>query len=175
MGKREHIVADAVIGDRGIVIPLRTAVLNTVQYIQRFCVMSAVQIVCGCLQADRIFILPLRLPRVLPVVAGSSENVIPEISETAVTSCISVSVTSGAAAAAVTAACPRRGIRMLPFVHNLLVSGLYLFEFFLGLRLVRIVNIGVRMIFARKLPVCLFHFLVTGVSVDAKDLIRITH
>ena len=64
---------------------------------------------------------------------------------------------------------------MLPFVHNLLVSGLYLFEFFLGLRLVRIVNIGVRMIFARKLPVCLFHFLVTGVSVDAKDLIRITH
>ena len=173
MGKREHIVADAVIGDRGIVIPLRTAVLNTVQYIQRFCIMSAVQIVCGCLQADRIFILPLRLPRVLPVVAGSSENVIPEISETAVTSCIAVSVTSGAAA--VTATCAGRSVRMLTLIHDLLVSGLYLFEFFLCLRLVRIVNIGVRMIFARKLPVCLFHFLVTGVSVYAKDLIRITH
>ena len=62
---------------------------------------------------------------------------------------------------------------MLSLVHDLLIGLLDEFEHLLCLILVRVVDIGVGMIFAAQLPVCFFDFVVGCVPGDSQDLIRI--
>ena len=87
-----------------------------------------------------------------------------------------VAAVGGISVAAVAAArrCASGGSVFL-FIHDLLVGLLNLFEFFLRLSFIGVVDIGVRMIFPAQCPVCFFYFLSAGISGNTQHFIWILH
>ena len=62
---------------------------------------------------------------------------------------------------------------VLTLFHDLLVSLLHFFEFFFGLILIRIIDIGIRVILSAQLPVCLFYFIIRCVSGNSQHAVWI--
>ena len=62
---------------------------------------------------------------------------------------------------------------MLLFVHDLLISLLNKLEHFFGLVLVRIVDIGIGMVFTAELTIGFFDFIIRGIPGDAQHFIWI--
>ena len=157
-------------------------VLDVVKDIQSLIIVAVIDIIGSGLHADRPFIIgPAGIAgavlAVTGVIEGAAKGLVEElgkiiISISTVLAAISTAVTGIAAAAAIAAG---GSVGVLPFVDDLLVSGLHLFEHFLRLLFIGVVNIGVRMILAAELPVCFFDLLFGGVPGNAQDFIRIRH
>ena len=64
---------------------------------------------------------------------------------------------------------------MLAFLHNLLVRLLNFLKFFLCLRLVRIIDICIRMIRPAQLPVCLFNLVLGRILWYSQYIVWIFH
>ena len=62
---------------------------------------------------------------------------------------------------------------VLTLFHDLLVSLLHFFEFFFSLILIRIIDIGIRVILSAQLPVCLFYFIIRCVSGNSQHTVWI--
>ena len=185
----DSVVSDSTVGGSAVVIPLGTALLHGTEDVE--CLLEhAVIDVAGCgAQVDRF--LAVVLAGTLGAESIGTEELVPEFGEIFKVAIIGVgrtvfilpglALTGGRAGRPSGALASGSGIRsgacggigMLSLVHDLLIGLLDEFEHLLCLILVRVVDIGVGMIFAAQLPVCFFDFVVGCVPGDSQDLIRI--
>ena len=144
-----HIPAQTDVGQCHIIIPQGVMLLDIVKDIQSLIIVAVIDIIGSGLHAHRPFIIGAAgiagaVLAVTGVIESAAEGLVEElgkiiVSISAVLAAISAAVTGIAAAAAIAAG---GGIGVLPFVDDLLVSGLHLFEHFLRLLFIGVVNIG---------------------------------
>ena len=150
-----RVVADIVIGDRAVIVPLSLALFDLLEHVEALAVIAVLNIVER--RAHVLLIHAFR--RALSLLAA-------------------IAVAAETAKTAETAEAPRiLVLRLLALaltlIHDDLVCLLDFLEFFLISLLVRIAHVGVRMIFAAQLFICFFYLIVCGVAADAQYFIRI--
>ena len=173
MIQRGHVVSQTGICYGTVVIPLGRVVANAGKHIQSLFKMTALNIIPRCIHMHGIFIISrvgLGSSVALSAKTKPSEKV-SEISKAAEI-LISASISAAIRTASIGAA---SGCSPLPFVHDLLVRLLNLFEFFLRLILIRIVHVRVRMVFPAQRTVSFLDFLVRCVPRHTEHLIWVTH
>ena len=125
----------------------RSAGEEHLQYIHSFTVVSTLNIIGCCLSADALLIL----------IAGICLT--GKASEASIIIAPVISVASS----------------LLSFFHDLFISLLNLFEFFLSLLFIWIVYIGIGMIFSAQLTVCFLYLIIGCIPGYPKYTVRINH
>ena len=127
-----------------------------------------IDIVCSCLKLNRIRIR--RAPALPPCIAAVCAAKSSETAKAAEISVIAarLSLTIAASKAVI-------AVALLLLLHDLVVGLLHLFKPLLRLLSVRIIDIGVRMVFPAQVAVCFFDVIVTGTRGHPEHLIRICH
>ena len=143
MVKRNHVISQPGIRYGTVIIPLGRSVTDSGKHIESLPEMSALNIIISGFHMNRIFItavIALRPSVALPAKAKAAEQIL-KITEASKVLIASSGASGGSAA-------PVAARSSLPFVHDSLISLLDFLELFLCLLLIRIIHIGIRMIFS---------------------------
>ena len=166
MLQRDRIVADAIIGKGTVIIPLPSALLHLLEHMQPLAEIAALDIVQRRAHVLRVLAFFLLL------IAAAAERITlsAEAPELAAERIPSVAAVTAAPCAAVSLLCLSLA---LPLIHDHAVGLLDLLELFLQFLLVRLTDIGIRVIFAAERTICFFDFFFCCVIADAEYLIWI--
>ena len=167
MLQRDCVVADAVISKGTVIIPLSSALLHLLEHMQPLAEIAALDIVQRRAHVLRVLAFFLLL------IAAAAERLTlsaeaPELAAERIPCIAAVT-----AAASGTMVSLLRLSLALPLIHDHAVGLLDLLELFLQFLLVRLPDIGIRVIFAAERTICFFDFFFCCVIADAEYLIWI--
>ena len=177
----DGVVSDSAVGGCAVIVPLRAALLHGIEDIECLLEHAVIDVACGRTEMDGLLTAVL-LVGALGAEPVGTEKLVPEIGEVLEITIVGIggpvfilpglagtllrrTVAACAAGASLGSSVARSaeagsGIGVLALIHDLLVGLLDQLEHFLRLILVRIVDIGIGMVFAAELTVSFFDFVV---------------